>query len=424
MWLGKLSLKAAALVLVGAVSSMAAQSSISPLTFGNNVPAQQEVKNWNYLTKFKLWGTTGIQFGNRPEFFDSRYYNKSGSGNYSGVNILDSLGWVGTATGSLTTESGKVNGWIDGPIIVGGSVSTQNEMTLVTGPVRTGTGNISCRYNGTRCVGSDQSGACSYDKVPEIRSDLKVPTLSGVNLSNYSSLNLHKMDGQRRTVLDVSRGVSGQPSCTEKGVCDLFYSSIDFYDDNRLVIQMPKGGRIVRIFTGSLTLKNHPQIVVSYGDGDLKPAQYDGNLMVYVNSSISFRNTDNADFMGTYVVNGTVTVASNMTIAGQFIANRIEIGDEFKSTSFVFKPFVVWPELSILGKDAIYFEESNSWQNINVALSSVSTEKVSFDYCFEFEKDHPENGVNGVYAGYKDVGAADASHKFPICNKNESVPDR
>ena len=87
MWFGKLSLKAAALVLLGAVSSMAAKSSISPLTFGSDVSAQQEVNNWNYLTRFKLWGTTGIQFGWRPEFYDTRYYDKSGSGHYEGVNI-------------------------------------------------------------------------------------------------------------------------------------------------------------------------------------------------------------------------------------------------------------------------------------------------------------------------------------------------
>ena len=425
MWLGKLSLKAAALVLFGAVSSMAVESSISPLTFGAS-SAQQEVNNWNYLTKFKLWGTTGIQFGWRPEFYDTRYYNKSGSGNYSGVNILDSLGWVGTATGNLSHEGGKSGGWLDGPIIVGGAITAQ-QMTIVTGPVRTGSGSVNGSF--TSCQGTNNSGNCSYDKVPEIRSGLKIPTLSGVDFKNYSSLNLNKTSDRRETTIDVSRSGqidnisnSGQSTCPEKGgVCDLFFSSINFENDNRLIIKMPAGGRITRIFTNSFTTKTHPQIVVSYGNGTLDASKYEGNLLVYINSSVSFSNTDYADFTGTYVVNGTLTGKSNMTVTGQFIANNIIIGDDFKAQNFVFKPFVVWPELSILGKDAIYFEESNSWQNINVALSSVSTEEVSFNYCFEFEKDHPENGVNGVYAGYKDVGAADASHKFPICNKNESV---
>ncbi len=415
MWLDKLSLKAAALILVGAVSSMAAKSSISPLTFGSSVSSQQEVNNWNYLTRFKLWGTTGIQFGWRPEFYDTRYYNKSGSGNYNGVNILDSLGWVGTASGNLSSEGGKNGGWLDGPIIVGGSITTQ-QMTLVTGPVRTGTGNISCSHNGTTCVGTNSSGNCAYDKVPEIRSDLKVPTLEGVNWSNYSALNLNKTDSQRRTVLNISS--SGQSTCPKEGICDLFFSSINFDQDNRLVIQMPEGGRITRIFTNSLSTKTHPQIVVNYGNGDLDASSYEGNLLIYVNSNVSFENTDYADFMGTYVINGTLTGKSNMTVVGQFIANKIVIGDDFKAQNFVFKPFVVWPTLSILNNGVIKFEENDSWTAINVALSEESTEPVSFEYCFEFNS---KNGTHGVYAGYDDVGAADASHKFPICNENQFV---
>ena len=411
MWFGKLSLKAAALVLVGAVSSMGAESSISPLTFGAST-AQQEVNNWNYLTKFKLWGTTGIQFGWRPEFYDTRYYDKSVS-KYDGVNILDSLGWVGTATGDLSHESGKNGGWLDGPIIVGGSITAQ-QMTFVTGPVRTGKGSVTGSF--TSCSGTNNSGNCSYDKVPEIRSGLKVPTLSGVDWSKYSALSLNKTDAQRKTIINISN--SGQPTCTDKGICDLFFSSIDFGEDNRLVIQMPDGGRITRIFTNKLTTKTHPQIVVNYGNRDLDASKYDGNLLVYINSDVSFQNTDYADFTGTYVVNGTLTGKSNMTVTGQFIANKIIIGDDFKAQNFVFKPFVVWPELSILGNDAIKFKESDSWQSINVALSSESTEPVSFEYCFEF---YIPAGVPGTYAGYADVGEADASHKFPICNEKQSV---
>ncbi|MBQ7078649.1 MAG: cadherin repeat domain-containing protein [Fibrobacter sp.] len=421
MWFSKLSLKAAALVLAGVVSSMAAESTISPLTFGAST-AQQEVNNWNYLTKFKLWGTTGIQFGWRPEFYDTRYYNKSGSGDYSGVNILDSLGWVGSATGDLSHESGKNGGWLDGPIIVGGAITAQ-QMTFVTGPVRTGKGSVTGSF--TSCTGTNNSGNCSYDKVPEIRSGLKVPTLSGVNWANYSSLNLNKTSGMRETTIDVSLSgqidnisSSRQSTCSDKGICDLFFSTINFENDNRLVVKMPEGGRITRIFTNSLTTKTHPQIVVSYGNGSLDASEYGGNLVVYVNSNVSLSNTDYADLTGTYVVNGTLTGKSNMTVKGQFIANRIEIGDDFKAQNFVFKPFVVLPELSILGKDAVKFKESDAWQSINVALSSESTEPVSFEYCFDF---YSSTGVDGVYAGYQDVGVADASHKFPICKNGESV---
>ena len=51
MWFGKLSLKVAALALVGAVSSMAAKSTtISSLTFGD---ASTDAANWAYLLNYK-----------------------------------------------------------------------------------------------------------------------------------------------------------------------------------------------------------------------------------------------------------------------------------------------------------------------------------------------------------------------------------
>ena len=59
MWLGKTSLKVAALVLVGTVSSVFAQGL---------APIQISADDWDYLTNFKLYGQTGISFGNQDEF--------------------------------------------------------------------------------------------------------------------------------------------------------------------------------------------------------------------------------------------------------------------------------------------------------------------------------------------------------------------
>ena len=64
--LSKFGLKVAALVLVGTVSSMAQ----------GPAPMDISAEDWNYLSNFKLWGTEGISFGNRPEFYDSRLYNR------------------------------------------------------------------------------------------------------------------------------------------------------------------------------------------------------------------------------------------------------------------------------------------------------------------------------------------------------------
>ena len=397
--LSKFSLKAAALVLVGTVSAMA------------QAPMDIDPEDWNYLSNFKLWGTEGISFGNRPEFYDSRLYNREKNENdyskYEGV-LPDTLGWVGTAKGNLSTGE---RGWIDGPIIVGGSV-TGDKMSFVTGPVRTSTGNISCKHRGTTCTGTNQSGNCSYDLVPPIRSDLKVPGLKGASLSGSFHVS-------GRTVLDVNS------RCPGNEICDIYFNSIDFANDSRLVVQMPEGGRPTRIFVNKLNFGTHPEIVVSYGRGDLKQTEYQGNLLLYVNSDITFANIDNVSIMGSIVSTGTIKLVCNIVFAGQLIANKIEVGNEIRAENFVFKKFDPHIELSILDEKSKNIVESSTWETIQVGLSEASKADVSFSYCFEFYSDV---GVSGTYAGYTaktgqiaDVGAADASHKFPICNKGESI---
>ena len=143
MWLGKTSLKVAALVLVGTVSSMAA-TAISPLTFGSE---SSDVNNWNYLTQYKLWGTDGIELGNRPGFYDPKYFDKETKvKNYpADVDIL-SLGAVGTIK---NIESVGDGGWLDGPIVVGGNITNkQQNFEILTGPIRTNGSNAAIVHDG------------------------------------------------------------------------------------------------------------------------------------------------------------------------------------------------------------------------------------------------------------------------------------
>ena len=411
MKFNKLISKTFALVLFSIATSMSA-TSIAPFTFGNT---NTDEDNWHYLMKFKLWGSAGISLGNRDEFYDTRLYDRTINGNdYSSYNYIDpdTLGWVGTAKGNLAVVGNE--GWIDGPIIVGGSITGSSSISLITGPIRTSTGNIACTYTGTACTGTNQSESCSYDRVPEIRSNLKVPNLTGVNLSSQSSLNV-----SGRKVIKVDS------ACTGTGICDLFYNTINFGNDSRLVVQMPEGGRPTRIFTNKLNFGTHPEIIVSYGNGNLKQNEYEGNLLIYVNSDITFMNIDNVSMMGTFISTGTISLTCNIAFAGQLIANTLEIGNGIAAKNFVFKKFDPHIELSILDEKSKYIPESSTWETIQVGLSEASKADVSFSYCFEFYSDA---GVSGTYAGYTaktgqiaDVGAADASHKFPICNKGESV---
>ena len=389
MWFGKLSLKAAALVLVGAFSSALAQA-----------PMNISADDWNYLAKFKLWGTNGIETNNRPEFYDSRFYDRNKNENdFSGYNGVDpdTLGWVGTAKGNLATHE---RGWFDGPIIVGGSVTVPSgfgdnqKASLLTGPIRTSTGNVGSKYRGTVCQGTNKTGACA--DVPEIRPNLSVPGLTGANLSG-------KYDVSGRTVLNISS------YCPANQICDIFFDSINFGNDSRLVVQMPDKGQPTRIFVNKLNFGTHPEIVVSYGKGDLTSKEYGGNLLIYVNSDIVFENNDDHLFMGTIVSKGKITLTCNIIFAGQFIADEIYVGNEVRAENFVFEPFNSKIELYI-GNNSKKIKEGDN-ASLEVVLSDVSKNDVTFNYCYYFQS--PE-GVDGVYAGHKDVD----TKNLPICGKS------
>ena len=401
MWLGKTSLKVAALVLVGTVSSMAA-TAISPLTFGSE---SSDVNNWNYLTQYKLWGTDGIELGNRPGFYDPKYFDKSTMSYPADIDLL-TLGAVGTVKNLSSVGDG---GWLDGPIVVGGSITNSGQnFEILTGPVRVGGSNGAIVRNGVQtCSMTASTGQCDPSIIPDYRSNIKVPTLSGVTWGGSLSVG---NNSNKRTLLDVSSACSG-------GTCDLYYSSIDFQNDSRLVISIPEK-QIARIFTKSLNLKTHPEIVVRdpVAGKDLAPSEYKGNLVIYVDGDITFENIDNVQIMGTLVSNGTLTMKCNMIISGQFIANKIVIGNEIDAKNFTFKR--IWPTAKlIVDNNSKRIKESDKWEPLDIVLDKESEEKVTFDYCFEFDKNG--EGVQNTYAGYADVGTADASHKFPICNKGE-----
>ncbi len=371
-------------VILASIASATSAQSTAPLTFGDS---NTDEDNWNYLMHFKLWGTEGISFGYKPEFGDT-------------------LGWVGTAAGDL--ESLGNGGSIGGPIIIGGSISGSSTK-ITTGPIRSdGTITAQIENDIVKCSSTDLSNECSTDKVPEIRSNLKVPTLpksipwsSGITVS-----------GQH--VLDISS------ICPETDICDIFYESISIGNDGILIVSMPDGGRPTRIFTKSLNMATHPQIVVRYTNkGNLKTSDYEGNLLIYVDNDINFVNIDNNTIMGTFVSTGTIKLTSNIAFAGQMIANNLIIGNYIDGNYNRFVPFK-GPDisLSLLGNRANMFEENDTWQTVNLGLNNVAKVDVTFDYCFEFYSDA---GVSGAYAGYHDIGEADASHKVPICNKGESA---
>ena len=379
MCLGKLSLKVAALALVGAVSSMAASSSLAPLTFGDS---KTDADNWNYLINYKLWGQSGISFGNQPLF-------KKPSG------------WIGTSDGDLTQPGNE--GELAGAIIVGGSIEPQEKTLLTTGPFRYKTSLVSGHATGTKCKGTTTSGDCA--KVPQYRENLKVPTLSGVTYEEGFSI------GDR----DVAT-----ITVPQNGSYDVFIDHIKFGSSSVLLVNMPAGGHTTRVFVKNLELSDHPHILVQYENETLPRCNsshytcggsYEGNLLIYSENSFTFDNTDNSPVVGTFMSAGTIKIGRNMDFAGQMLAKVLDIGNQIIGENFEFVPFKEYPKL-VLSNTTATFPENDEWKTVNVTLSDVGDEDVTFEYCFEFNS----SAVTGKFAGKDDVKLGDSKHDFPICD--------
>ena len=382
MWFNKLSLKAAALVLAGMASSAFAQA-LAPL--------QITADDWNYLSNFKLFGQTGLSFGNQDEF-------------------PNEAGWVGTATGDLYSTGN--NGKVGGAIIVGGTIRPHSNMQFTTGPIRYGTGFTSGVYNGSvRCDGLTTSGSCK--DVPLYRENLKVPSAGTIS-------------GITQSVPDRSDLKIEMPY---KGSYDVYFSSLSLGAEAALIIELPDKKHAARLFINQLNVNNHPMFLVKYKDENGyrciapdnkfqlsgRPAEcvgdYEGNLVVYVNHDIKFGNTDNYPMDGTFIFNGTAEFVSNFMFSGQIFAKELKLGSDINGKNFKFVKVVDPPKI-ILSQRSATFKESNSWYEIGIGLDSDQGEKdVTFDYCFEFQG----SDIPGKFAIPADVDVSGTGHDFPIC---------
>ena len=163
---------------------------------------------------------------------------------------------------------------------------------------------------------------------------------------------------------------------------DFYFNSINISDDSRLIIKMPKGGRVTRIFTKSLTLGVHPHILVQY-EGESTPrcntkvsnytcgGDYEGNLLIFVDDDITFRNSDYLPIDGTIISTGTISIINDIAFAGQLIAYNIIIGNQVRGDGFQFVPFTDGsntpdPELPTVTKELVI--------NVNEDASHAFTE--------------------------------------------------
>ena len=150
MWFGKKKLINLAIALAMSVPAFAG-APVEPFQFsevGSGHDAQQA--EWDYLMKFKMFGTKGIEFHNES------------------IRVTDSVGWFGTSKGSLKlSDNGKDT--IGGPILVGKNVTFYlGPDVFTTGPMYVA-GNVyvaasgfkdnASKFAGSVCVGGSADQA-------------------------------------------------------------------------------------------------------------------------------------------------------------------------------------------------------------------------------------------------------------------------
>jgi len=397
---------------------------VKPLYFNNvsNDSVEQQAE-WDYLMKYKMFGAHGIEFAGQN------------------INVPDKSGWFGTADGdwSLANTDHKVGG----PIIIGGSISFDNgNDSLTTGPVNVG-GNIIIKQEGFKdrtnaflsyqCVKGtvdqkyykyghiadeyqffgDNYSNCPAD-VPQVKTTLEIPELK--KDTTYSAA--LSAAGNNLIYIDVP------PDTT---MYDLYIEKISLYADAKLVVRMPFGGRLTRIFLKEgFFFENHGRVQVMYmsedakfedgkwsGDGiALANRDYSGNLLFYT-GDVGFSwaaRTQTDSLQGTYITTGKISIQQQMTLAGQLLSNNLFINANFDGSGFLYVPFDP-PELNIdptalaSGK----FVENNIDTKIPIQLDTLSKTNVYFKYCF-IVKDSIGN-----------ASIDDFNKEIPICGESEKT---
>lgn len=383
--------------------SFSYSAEVKPFYFENveNDSALQQ-NEFDYMLKYKLFGKEYIKIGND-------------------VEIPDKSGWNGTS-GNFTTGPRLVLG---GPVLVKGDIVLSDQQQLVTGPIR---GNSFAMGNdnnsilaGVMCLNSsevnqniktivDRSGGvianssedvCS--EIPQAPINLTIPTIAFPDTANGNIV----FNGNNNEIRIIV------PDGEYEDAYDVYLNGIEYNMNNqKLIIQMQEGGRLTRIFVKNFKYYDHGGIQVEYrseeGNRLLSPKEYRGNVLIYTNNDISITNSDNTIMEGTIISSGKIYLACNINLAGQLLANELEIGNTYHGENFIFMPFDkqiidIDPELNKNGG----LKENDSTVTIPIKLSDTASVDVYFSYCFELN-------TNVTIEDFNIEGLA-----FPICDKDE-----
>ena len=377
---------------------------VKPFVFENidsNDSIQQD--QYDYLLQYKLYGRDYITIG---EF----------------VKIPDKSGWNGSD--GYITVSGNGQLLLGGPVLTDSSISLGMDCQFTTGPIRAKTLTTKERtiLNGDYCLTETPSnevlnainrgnGKLACDSVPKAPTGLSIPTIKWPETGYQNDIILSN-EAQSYTI-EIPDDTLGE------GQYDLYYHNIHLCTDGHnncdLFIKM-KNNRLTRIFVDSLFIGNHSRIRVMLGDSILPQSKYRGNVLIYSNKDIVFKNTDNEPLQGSFITTSKISLICNLDFAGQLLANQLEIGNQLDGKNFKFVKFdpdtLDFPELNKQG--GLY--EDNQTVIIPLQLSDTSTIDVYFTYCFDLKDGVTTDDFN-MPPNIPVCGETSITTKIPIGSK-------
>ncbi len=443
MWFGKNIMTKLGLVLAMAVPALAAEA--NPLYYEGNSTAQNNAY-WDTLMTFKFWGTHGFKM-------------------YRG-EAPDTLGNIGTADGNIIFSADRND--VGGKILAGGDFEITQGESKLSGPVRA-TGNFtsgsngSPSYKGYYCIGGSASGEgvtkgivnahsgdptspeiylrtgedaltgeCAVEKISPIPTYLSVPLINDAGKTYKSALDISGSSSAPIYYIDV-------PPVGEDGVqlWDLYIESISIHNGGELRVRLPYegGNRLVRIFlnhnitfdagaklrveyvnkTAEYNYSNNSWTKIDETSKILDNDEYIGNLLIYMKDAVNWTTFQGGDrLQGSFISQGKITVGSNLHLAGQLIADELEIVAEFDGKAFRYVPFdpPILRLKPVAGDESVHLVEGHDEDYVKIVLDKNATTPITFKYCFEIVGAEDKLKADGNF----DASTADFAETLPLYN--------
>ena len=354
---------------------------------GQDSATQQN--QYEYMLQYKLYGADYLKMGRR-------------------VKIPDKSGWNGSS-GPITSYEQLVLG---GPVLTDSAIALGNECQITTGPIRANTftsdnDNGNALFAGNICLNNPVdptsqtptgvnrgNGKYSCDSVPPAPTGLRMPIIT---FPDTTQMNITVPD-RGKVFVDIP----------DVPTYDLYVNSIRTGTEDTLYFRYANRGTLVRIFVkDQIVIGNHTVIQTFYNDSAVAQDKYRGNLLFYTNKDIRITNTDYVKLQGSFISTEEIYLRSNIDFSGQLLANRLELGDDFKGENFhfvKFDPDTIDVKLDKYGG----LRENDSTVIIPIELSDTASIAVFFTYCFDLK-----DGVT--------VDDFNIPPTFPICGKDPSI---